>query len=134
MHPYGSLFHPCFVNPVFVGREIPSWEKELRVFGWKGIRQKIQKSKSEKSKIYFSTFRLFRFSTPLLPSHHSAFRLFGFSSSLSTLNGLSFVLLAAHVWLKRHPAKKQNSKSGKSKSIFFDFSTLFRHIYLSIYI
>ena len=51
------------------------------------------------------------------------FRLFDFSSSLSALDGLSFVLLAAHVQLERHPAKFNKSKSGKSKSILFDFST-----------
>jgi hypothetical protein len=59
------------------------------MFSWKGIRQEFKKSKSEKS---------------------YAFRLFDSSSSLSTLNGLSFVLWAAHVRLERHPAKNQKVK------------------------
>jgi hypothetical protein len=58
---------------------------------------KFRQSKSEKSKSI-----LFDFSSSL-----STFWLFGFSSYLSTLNGLNFVLLAAHVQLERHPAKIQ---------------------------
>ena len=97
-----------------------SWKKELRMFGWKGIPQKSKQSKSEKSKSiqYFSTFRLFFF-----PLTFSTCRVFGFSSSLSTLNGSSFVLFAAHVQLERHPAKIQTVKKWKPKSILFDFSS-----------
>ena len=57
------------------------------------------------------------------------FRLFDFSSSLSTLNGLSFVLLAACLRLKRHPAKKTKSQNVKTQKVyfatlrFFDFSS-----------
>ena len=92
----------------------PKLEKELGTFGWKG-RQRFKKSKVKKY-----TFRLFDFSSSLSP-----FRLFGFSSSLSTLNGLSFVLLAAHVQLERHPAKNQTVKMWKVKKYtfrHFDFS------------
>ena len=62
------------------------------------------------AKIQKVKFILFDFSTFLLSSHLSTFRLVGFSSSLSTLNGSSFVLLAAHVQLERYPAKIQKVK------------------------
>ena len=62
-------------------------------------------------KVYFSTFLLF-----FLPL---TFRLFGFSSSHSTLNGLSVVLLAAHVHLKRHPAQKSKSQKVKRQKVYF---------------
>ena len=80
-------------------------------------------------KVYFSTFLLF-----FLPL---TFRLFGFSSSRSTLNGLSVVLLAAHVHLKRHPAQKSKRQKVKRRILFvfltfslrsqrFDFCTFNR--------
>ena len=50
-----------------------SRKKELRMFGWKDIRQNIQKSESEKSKSM-----LFDFSTFLLPYQLLTFRLFFF--------------------------------------------------------
>ena len=70
-----------------------SWKKELRMFGWKGIQQKFKKSKSEVSKSILFDFRLF-----------------DFSSSLSTLNGLSFVLLAAHVQRKRSKKEQKGCR------------------------
>ena len=76
---------------------------------------KFRQSKSEKSKSI-----LFDFSSSL-----STFWLFGFSSYLSTLNGLNFVLLAAHVQLERHPAKIQTVRKWKVKKYtfrLFDFS------------
>jgi hypothetical protein len=72
------------------------------MFRWKGIRKNSNSQKVKSQKVYFSTFRLFFF-----PLTFSTCRVFGFSSSLSTLNGSSFVLFAAHFQLERHPAKIQ---------------------------
>ena len=76
-------------SPVFFFRGLPrfcrhlrmiiipflSWKKELRMFGWKGIRQKFKKSKSEQSKSilfdFSSSLSPFDFSTFLLPSRLS---------------------------------------------------------------
>ena len=95
--------------------------KRLSLLSWKKRLErhppKIQKVKKWKVKKY--TFWLFDFSTFLLASHLSAFRLFVLSSSLSTLNGLSFVLLAAHVQLKRLSAKKTESRKVKSQKVYF---------------
>ena len=77
------------------GPNLPKLEKRAVHVRLEGHPAKSQKVKSQK--VYFSTF--------LLPSH--LFDFSAFSSSLSTLNGLSFVLLAAHVQLERHPAKIQ---------------------------
>ena len=77
------------------------------MFSWKASWKNSVKI-CKRQKVYLSTFRL--------PSH---LRLFGFSSSLSTLNGLSFVLVAADVQLERHPGEKKY----QSKFKMCDFST-----------
>ena len=67
--------------------------------------------------LYIYTFPFFDFSSSLSP--FSTFRLCDFSASLSTLNGLSFVLLAAHVQLERHPPKIQTIKKWKIEKYVF---------------
>ena len=70
-------------------------------------------------KVYFSTFRLCDFSASL---HLSTFRFF-----FSPLDSppVSFVLLAVHVHLERHPVKNQTVRKWKVKKYtfrLFDFS------------
>ena len=102
---FGFSFFWCFFFP------LDSQQFNSCTFGCECSERhppKIEKVK--KWKVKKCPFRLFDF---------SAFRLFGFSSSLSALNALNCVLLAAHVQLEKHPAKIQ---SQKVKSQFFDFS------------
>ena len=88
----------------------------LFMYTWKGIRQKFQKSKSDKH-----TFRLFDFSTFPLFFFPFTFRFFGFSVFL-----LPFTLFEFRTqgWaFTPEKASGKNSKSQKVTSILFDFST-----------
>ena len=90
------------------GEDAPKLEKRAAHVRLERHPAKIQKVKKWSVKKYtfrLSTFRLFFF-----PLTFSTFRLFGFSSSLSTLNGLSFVLLAAHVQRKRSKKEQKGCR------------------------
>ena len=102
---------PCF--PVFRQHAV----NDMFLFETMWNHERLAKSCQGRIEVYFSTF--------LLPSHlfdFSGFRFFGVSSSLSTLNSLTLVLLAANV-RKGTRQKLKKSKSEKSKSVLFAFST-----------
>ena len=102
-----STFVLCFLDistfHFFSLKVVRLLHLRLRMYTWKGIRQDIKKSKSDKY-----TFRLFHFWTVLLPFHLSIFWVVGFSSSLYTV--WEFRTEAEHLNLKRHPAKIQKVK------------------------
>ena len=56
------------------------------------------------------------------------------SNDISTLNGLSFVLLAAYVRLKRHPATNEKSQKVKSPKVYFATFRLYLGISIFLYI